>query len=967
MPNNTFNVTIDGKDYSKNIVYPIKWSKLLDERLDETRLSIKRIKRNIIPPLTPAIVTMTDKNGQQITLNTVVTTDESGEVPVGKGTYDHEIMCLEETKILEGIVVDALTFTNELERNYTGNAKPINVEQDTVSIDNNFQYINQNVLNGISQSLSPKESDTSFIFPAIATIFSPYKNHPSVSADTIMTWKTESMIVRYDDTDIYNYFYEYRAGDAIGADGRDINEDSFTVEKLKEGRYDVEYEIRFYRTLSNAFYTKVNFGFNVSENHIASPRWNIAMVIDRVLNLAEPHLAGVEPRFTLNAEQHAEFEKIEAPEFAFTNCTLKEILDQIGGYIHGIPRLKGNVIYFDMLGGTKQAKLSDPKYNYISNMYSQDIENYCTSLDSTVDNLVCLTDTAQGTITEPYYDGYKTVRTETVYARIEENNMYIATQFPIQQIQSIKCGVVPDKDFIGGDITEYVFEEAEYNRMSAYDDNYPTSKAYALYYTQGAKNIYGLGFKQIKAGGEATGNYAIINILEQTSGNPIKSLGKNYPLLSFQVSYTPVFSARVQQTKQYIGDFKEPRTLVYNQGANLVETRYYGENMKGAVARMGNVDRIVTYNLYDFSLIPEIGEMYGDDYYIAGVTCELHPNVIKCMLTLSQDFNRLSQYIGINSTKRFYEVSEKQAYRRDIKYADYIVIGDKVESDETLIQQIAFLPNTLHSGPIMLIGHTNNNPTYVIAQGYDNSGNPKTKVSLPIVSTAQGNAMVFTFAYEDNYSAGVQTQFKQDSGASGYFTNAVAYGNYYGRLKTLAFSMKHFGEGDKLELPYTTEDMQPRRIIGTDNNRLVVEKDGAEIFSVSYVLETVTNKRNYIIGSGFARNCSLVKNILAIYEEHPTLWVLPKRIPKFADKLDLTDATKIWDFYGGDYPHLTIPNTDKYIKLDDFISTVNGMAWAIATPSGEFYFGSNETITAGVRVGMPWMTLKHDIYNLQKK
>lgn len=941
MPNNTFNVTIGGKDCSKNIVYPIKWSKQLDERLDETRLSVKRIKRNVIPPLTPATVTMTDKNGKQITLNTVVTTDESGEVPVGKGTYDHEIMCLEETKILEGIVVDALTFTNDLGRDYI---KAQDVVAPISKLSTGWpSYVTPQVIERIKNPLATNQQ---FTFPSVAEV---------LGTETFPIEKNEMQIFHNNKSIFYSDKMTNSGVAASSYPGRI----TFTT-KLEDGTYALNYNI----TASLGATAKVAYTFNAIENHDPLPKWNIATVIDRVLNLAEPHLAGVAPRFTLNAEQHAEFEKIEAPEFAFTNCTLKEILDQIGGYIHGIPRLKGNVIYYDMLGGTKQAKLSDPKYNYISNMYSQDIENYCTSLDSTVDNLVCLTDTAQGTITEPYYDGYKTVRTETVYARIEENNMYIATQYPIQQIQSVKCGLVPGEVFGVGDIAEYIFEEAEYNRMSAYEDNYPTSKAYALYYTQGTKNIYGLGFKRFNPGGTAVKKYAIINILEKAMKTDIDVDKFTYPLLSFQVSYTPVFSARVQQTKQYIGDFKEPRTLVYNQGANLVETRYYGENMKGAVARMGNVDRIVTYNLYDFSLIPEIGEMYGDDYYIAGVTCELHPNVIKCMLTLSQDFNRLSQYIGINSTKRFYEVSEKQAYRRNIKYVNYIVIGDWVENDFDRSINVPFIIAHTFSQK-----YTHESISHMVASAWDSNDNRiGGRVLLPVISTAQGNAMVFTANYEDNYSAGVQTQHEPSGGVKGYFTNAVPYGDYYGRIHSLQLSWHESlikssevssRRSEKgMRLPQWKDDWDPGLTTFDFPDNLIVEKDGAEILSINYILEFVTNRKNYIIGSGFAANCSLVRG--ADKSKATALYVLPERISKFAQNVSLENATKIFDY--SDVKGYTLEK--KSIILDSFTPKISGKAWVIATQYGELLLGSNEQITANVEVAMPYISLRHNIYNL---
>lgn len=696
------------------------------------------------------------------------------------------------------------------------------------------------------------------------------------------------------------------------------------------------------------------------KNYDPLPKWNIASVIERVLDVAEPHLQGVAPRFALHPTQAKQFSAIESPEFAFTKCTLKEILDQIGGFIHGVPRLNGNVISYDMLGGTDQAKIADPKYPYVSNVYTQNIESYCTGLDSTVDNLVCLLDEEQGTLTEPYEDGYKTVRTETVYARVEENNMYIATQYPIQKIKSVKCGFIPGTNVEGGDLTPYVFELSEYNRMSGYSETYPNSKVFALYYTQGTKNIYGLNYKIPKAAGQVFGQYAIIRILENTTGQTINTNNFNYPLLAFQVSYIPIFNARVQQTKQYIGEITEPRTLVYNQGANLVETRYYGENLKGVVARMGNVDRVVTYNLGDFSLVPKIGQLYGEDYYISGVTCEFQQTYIRCMLSLSQDFNRLSQYIGINSVQRFYEVSEKQAYQRDIKYADYVVIGDSVEQDVTLLRSISHIKNTFVQAAVGTDGIA------CVVANKDGSENENTLL-LPVISTAQGNAMVFTFHYQDNYSAGSQVEYENSGGISGYFTNSVAYADYYGRFDGLYFRMlapmlkpstPEAQESIGKKLPIWNE-RESGIVIGTTDRPLTVRKDGSEILSVNYVLEFVTNKKNYIIGSTLARNCTLVRG--RNREHYAKLYILQDRLSKFATVVDLTGATELRSYR---ISNAITELSANQIKFSDETATVNGEAWAIVdSVTGELLLGSNEPIEAGQTLQMPYMTLRHDIFN----
>lgn len=962
---NKFSVMIGEEDYTDYTVYPIKWSKLLDERLDETRISMKQCNKNIISPLTYATITLKDKNNNTILLRNIVSTDEAVETPVGSGRYNHEMMQLEETKLLEGIVVDALTFTNNLGRHYASYSQPIDVQTKETTSGNppypaQCPVTNNATLDTIKNSNQPKGIGSYFTFPSINDIFSNY-------GAFVVSWQKNlfSPTIPIDQK-----FHEFPQP---YSSHRTLDDTSKTVLLDEEGGYSASYLIDVASSatpISGPIITyelRVDFTFKVVRNREPLPKWTVTAVIERLLDVAEPHFQGIAPRFHLNEEQAKKFSSIDAfefvdtPEFALPSGTLKEDLDIIGGYIHGIPRLKGSELFFDMLGGTEQATIADPQYPYITNVYTQDIESFCTSLDSTVDNLVSTLDEDQGTVTEPYYDGYKSVRTEMVYARVTEDNMCIETQMPIQEIMSVKVGWIPGKDIRGGEISAYVFEAAEYSRLKSYSAVYTEGKSYALYYTQGTKNIYGLNFKVKDANSSALKNYAIINILESVTGQDIGQI--EYALLAFQVTYKPIFSARVQQTKQNIAGFTQPRSLIYNQNANLVETRYYGENLKGTVARMGNVDRIVTYNLSDFSLLPEIGQMFGEDYYIAGVTCEMYPTLIKCMLTLSQNFNRLSQYVGINSVKRFYEVSEKQAYNRHIKYADYVVIGDEVEPDDTLISMIPIIETFAHSSwrpEIHRVSYAD-----IIGLQENPEDNVGTRVALPVVSASMGTAMTFTFAYEDNYSAGSQTVYKSAGGVSGYFTNSVGYSDYYGRLYSLSFSMHNFQSapaseqiqnGIATKLPEWYGDNLDYYI--KTPKPIVIRKNGSEIISVSYVVEFVTNRNNYIIGSALSRNCPLMRGTNA--DHAAALYVLPKKIAKFAARVPLDGAVIHTDYSSGG-----IELGSKHAKFSDVIATIDGVAWAIVDKSnGELLIGSNETIKAGQQIHMPYITLKHQIFNL---
>lgn len=140
---NSFAVYIDGINRTSRTVMPLKWAELLDERLDECYLSLRGIKKKNFAPLTPVEIVLSNKlywskggEGEEMisdpekrTKRFIVADDNTTENPVGSGRYDHELYLLEVTKYMERVVADTVTFTNDIGRDYTENAKPVMPEE----------------------------------------------------------------------------------------------------------------------------------------------------------------------------------------------------------------------------------------------------------------------------------------------------------------------------------------------------------------------------------------------------------------------------------------------------------------------------------------------------------------------------------------------------------------------------------------------------------------------------------------------------------------------------------------------------------------------------------------------------------------------------------------------------------------------------------------------------------------------
>lgn len=932
---NKFKVEIGGVNYTHRVPFPIKWSQLLDEQLDEASLMLIRTKTKNIPPLTDVVITMWNEKDPSVTqtLNMLVASDKSDEIPAGSGRYNHEMYLIEQTKYLEGFLCRSQGYVNSLGRIYTSD---------------------------------PKTTDYRIVLPESPIAHEPNKiiTSPISPGDTLYTVRQllSDPFINWDTgADAVNRV-SIQPADWTFTGGEDITQTAIayvngldavlTVPPIN-GAFTLVYQAQY------ASYAQL-FGYAVYivSNIDPLPKWNARTVIERALTIAETLREGDTPRFTLNAEQAAQFESIETPEFNFTQSTLREILQEVGRYVHGEPRLRGNVIYYDMYGSDEP---TDVYYaNYAAQSFQQTVDRYATNLDSNVDNFVNALGYARGVIVEPYSGAYKTVQTETLYARITEDNMMISTKYPIRGISSVKCGLV-NGSVPAADITPYVVESSEYNRMSSYNELYPDSKAYALYYTVGDRNIYGLGFKIPNVTNGVFSDFAIVNILRAATGTSVTP--NDYPLLAFEVTYEPIFPARVQQSKSCILDLTKQRTIAYNQGQNVIETHYYGENMKGVIARLGNVDRTLTFVQRGLPSLPKIGTIYEDDYYVSAVAAEMHPTYTKVSIALSQDFNRYSDYVGISSTKRFYEVSERQAYDSHIAYRDYVIIGDAAQNAGDALFDVTDLSEIFsQSGSMEPL-------SLLLAQGEDAGGNALPEIALPLNVAAMGNAALITTKYDDNYSAGNNSTYQSEGNVTGYFTNGVAYSDVHGNIEYLHLNYYTGGtvptSQDQqnqigLSLPDATYvDGVGKAYISTGSRPLWVKKGSTEIPSLPYQMDFVTNRRNIVVGSALAKNCPFVSGTQSGHGA--VLYVLPKRLNKFKLTADLTGATQIKDYTGGS----GITATNGTISFAAQTSPVSGQAWVMADKTtGEVLIGCNRAITPEDEDILDGLTIttKHDIY-----
>lgn len=701
----------------------------------------------------------------------------------------------------------------------------------------------------------------------------------------------------------------------------------------------------------------------VFKNNVARKDYTIADCVDRILTLAEPLKAHGTPRFSLNSQQRDKLKAKKSAEFSMTQNTLREQLKVVGSYIHAEPRLNSDdTIHFDDYAPGKTTTVNG---KLIEKTLTWDVNNYCSELRSNAQNLVSASGYGQGKAYQQGIGISRSLHPETTYARLTDNNGVAETQFAIYGIEKVLCGVDLGPGAKKHDITAYVYEATQYNILSGWSGAYPFSKGYAIYYELGQKNLKGITYaaKEFTSTEQALSQrFAIVNILSvvtQLDENQTQTLqtyvSQNPNSVEFEIVYRPIYPTLVSHGKNGYNPDLPQYTKVYNQSENFIESNAFGENIKGAAARMGNPDIKVTFLLPTLADIPKPGYIY-DGLVISTVETEISPNSIKCTLGLTKDFNRISQYISVSSVKRMYNVSERQVSNRDILLKNSIVISDSlneitsdannpiVSTDSSFwdaLKSVFFVSDwtTQRGDPISCV------IAQGVTEGSDSSRSYLRPVLLPVIPTAFGNTMSFYFAYEDNYSAGTALNRAQLSTSTlgGWWSNAVQYGDNDGRIELLEYylisntgDIKAWATPQSLPGLTTEYNYVPQNapavscayVAGDEAMRLL--KDGRERISVTTVFEFVSNIEGLVIGSALSSLNPLVSTTLRDNNiGEAILWAITdiNAIPSiYETKLDTIEGLS-------NMGSLFVNTNDGFVVNSLATAEDDVYGWVITTPS----------------------------------
>lgn len=930
-------LTIGGVDYSRYFHFPFMVQRALDESLDFAviELSNTRIKDPFKPFQTVVI-------GSGDTALTFITAQDEVEEKFGTGLYKHTITVMEKTKETERIICGAKAFTNPLVRDYVeakfpASVKTYNYTDTDAAGERIFKIADPEKTYWAKNFKSPISGVELTVYPSDLINYDTYPEGVKSRIRVYFSKKDEKGITQppykyYSSTNTFKFNPDNLIRETEITTGAEF---SFLINETGEGIYTIDLQLG--EDIGYDYSGKI-VDISLAPEAVKKDPYTLEDVTLQLLDTCETLRVGLDkPRYQLryrNAEQMAKF-KEPAPEFRFSNGrSLFENLREIGRYVHAMPRIEHDTLtgyeylLFDELGGTEYADLS--KGRRFGGTASFNVGDYTGGLEAMVSNLVNLDDEAEGSITEPFAGGYISMRAATEEARIQESTGFIKTTYPIEKIISVQVGSFEfnGNTYEGGEIRPYVFEKSEYDILSSYTGSYPTSKTYALYYTQGSPNIQGLWYKAQDSAAEifnAMEDYSISNILTSVTGVP-SGLFKSftYSDLIFRITYIPSVTARVRQYKPtYDGCF--PSVMVHNQSANKLSSKAFGENLRGQLAMMANTSETMMYIFQRLEDVPKPGTLYDDERYISAVATRVWHDYVIAQIGLSKGYNELGGYVEINNAIRQFEIPD--AEDRYTVLEEFCYIGTQDQDDENLALTSALRSEVFNAFKSQTSG---NDVSLALVKTYDEDGNEiqgVDEIALPVISLAIGDSIYFGFRFADNFGAGSKSAVGGTT-TNPFFPEGVGFRSqeyvryadqFYSQAHSIGFTLKSnptvsTSLTEQIEtahaLPHAVGITGGTDMVSTGDYPILWHKDSADAGCLTYQLHFMTND-GLIIGDGLAHHCAAVRT--APSTEPAYIYFYDRRLNQLTGT---TDTENYLDVYA--------------VKVDE----TNGRIYYTGTPSG---------------------------------
>jgi len=638
---------------------------------------------------------------------------------------------------------------------------------------------------------------------------------------------------------------------------------------------------------------------------VSPPRFKLFQVVNRLQftapieqdnNLTNTRIFALDPNLI------PRLSAIESPDFVFNNRNLKEILMEVFDFIGAIPRLTKISDSITLTADFYNERGTLVTEDNFHNMKRLDIKEYSTALEADIKNLY---DT-NTTVIDPAPGAWKRVTSNE--GLVKEDNAFLKTQYGIIDIISFK--------FKNGqkivDITDQILEKEAWDQLEfikfgeALDTgNYRDN---TLFFTRYSPNIEGMFEPGGILGIENRLTLAVRSALLKLDDPDWKTIF-DYRTVDFQIEYKALIDSRTEVKRVDTFSIKYDSQRVSNQSDNVVRADRVLDRMQKMQQLLGNAQIMTSERLQDLSRLHELADYTADDYVLTTVEMICDKKHITAKYMWSKNFSRISDFIGVNSEYREYDIPAN-TFKRNIYIEDFVEIDLSQRPNTSFVKPlgIAAFANTLRNNP------SNNWNKKVGTFVFDGEVNTKidtdTQAIVQSVSNyGGGTSLNFYSEFDQPRVAGFQLELISGLNVGDVVTPPgdnidIPYTDDAGEVSSAAFQFAEtfdIENDDIPNLPVINKNEVTNVLI--DIPKHLIWKDKREELALTYALHVVPLiglETNVIVGKYLVEQNNLLKTISTASNQFEVFTttipysITENRISRATDTVTIHDYTVLF-------------------------------------------------------------------------
>jgi hypothetical protein len=684
-------------------------------------------------------------------------------------------------------------------------------------------------------------------------------------------------------------------------------------------------------------------------------RYTMKDTVERSLKLANSSI-------TLDSGFSIFLDSIKSPQFFIEKPTLFGAVAQECKYVGAIPRMIDfTTLTADFINDLKNPVDISTNTSFFS---SKSATQYAQRLETYIENQIPENELDQATISFPSSTGWASVRSdETV---LTSENIKFKVPFPIEAGIRLRIkGLALDttgtlEQEFEDDITDLLFEEEAWNALVpntlGASGNVKTviGKSNTLRYQKGGTEIFGFNEKwDLVLGLNATTlnnllNFVLNRVAPSFTTGSLPTL-KNFDEFLFRFEYTPNYTMR------YIAErdvkLTNPLTLYSNQQERKIDLISFGNNLNAQVNRLANGDVEVSKRISDFNNRFKIGDFTTDNEICTIAKHRVFNNQIITQGLFTKDFNRIDEFVGINSEIRQFNIPSENVTRADsiIEYcilAQSDTLDDGTSTNDTFVTALGV--STIKSTFDAVIS----NLDAKVVKWTSSLEEFTQDLVLTCNSSGAGKNLIFQFGFDNVVSAGAKITDSQD----GIINKFVRYANEDGTLDKFTFEIYSDYRNPSSLLPnqaFTAQFLPEVQNPSFFNDKLIAspflidkDKDPSEILQQNYQLIFVPDSPElgkYVVGEAFITRNGI---IAPLDGEQLFLYFSTELYNPTKDNKRVKGDLKTSNFITTTTASGFAVAIDGLPEIDDLLN--NYSSWAIGDADGNLYIAVNSNVQVNV-------------------